>query len=248
MPSGKDGFLATNSLLASTVILTRAYHEAFGVKCLLPPEFADLLEISLQRKTSPRSSTGFAVTCGRRDTLVVLYGPTARSAAIDLESKFTEAALGNVQLADYRQFAHGGHHWLAKRSATTAILAFVTPDDETIASKTLAFVPRSIPVLRVDIPFSGMPASLAALARGFHIAGSAGRARGIDPGRPGVPGFGRRIYHLRAFAGRSTTIPVMPPEEVAAIERKSRAYRRRTGDAWANCRRGGKPTPASPNV
>lgn len=221
LPSGKDGFLATNSLLASAVLLTRAYHEAFGVKYPALPKFAELLDI----RSREDYATEFDGLCGQlwqKDTLVVLYGPSARSAAIDIESKFTEAGLGNVQLADYRQFAHGRHHWLAKRSATTAVLAFVTPNDESIASRTLAFIPPAIPVLRMDIAFSGMYISIAALTRVFYIVRSASRARGIDPGRPGVPGFGRRIYHLRALNERTVTIPVVSPEEKAAIERKSR--------------------------
>ena len=45
-----------------------------------------------------------------RGTLVVLHGPDTRSAAVDLESKFVEAALGDIQTADYRNFAHGRHH------------------------------------------------------------------------------------------------------------------------------------------
>jgi hypothetical protein len=54
-----------------------------------------------------------------RRTTVVLHGPATRVGAIDLESKFTEAALGNLQVADWRNFAHGRHH---------AISVFATHD------------------------------------------------------------------------------------------------------------------------
>ena len=57
-----------------------------------------------------------------RPTTLVLHGPSTRIGAVDLESKFTEAALGHLQLADYRNFAHGRHNWLAKRGETSSVL------------------------------------------------------------------------------------------------------------------------------
>ena len=54
---------------------------------------------------------------------------------------FTEAALGHVQLADYRQFAHGRHHWLAKRGDSSAVIALGTEADATIMDKTLRLLP-----------------------------------------------------------------------------------------------------------
>lgn len=222
-PSGKDGFLATNSVLASAVLLLRAYSGATGGALQLPAKYSEL---------------GVAGDCDdrwkelwTRDTLVVLHGPSTRAAAIDLESKFTEAALGNVRAADYRHFAHGRHFWLAKRSETSAVVAFTTPDDELLASKTLALLPKSVPVARENISFRGLTAGVAALTRGFDMTNSAGRARGIDPGRPRVPSFGRRIYHIRAFpkaAGtapsasiRSTSIERKAGRSVAALGRMS---------------------------
>ncbi len=229
LPSGKDGFLATNSLLASTILLVRAYDEVFGTSCLLPKDLSTLLGTDCDKRFVDQLDRRCA-PLWQRETVVVLYGPAIHSAAMDLESKFTEAALGNVQLADYRHFAHGRHHWLAKHPQTTGILAIVTPHDEEIASTTLKLIPANIPVHRVDVPLEGSTAGVAALVWGLHVVGSAGRARGINPGRPGVPGFGRRIYHLKAATGVSSAEPSMPPEEVAAVERKAR----KTVDALAH--------------
>lgn len=211
-PAGKDGFLATNTLLASVVLLSRAYAEATGVPVPLPETFGDLLGDGA-RDDRWRPLWG-------RDTLVVLHGAATRPAAVDLESKFTEAALGNARPADYRHFAHGRHHWLAKHAGSTAVLAFTTPDDEELAARTLALLPAGVPVVRETVALRGLAAGVAGLVRGFHVAGSAGRSRGIDPGRPGVPGFGRRIYHLKAFRGAEQK-PALPDDEAAAIERKA---------------------------
>jgi hypothetical protein len=156
-----------------------------------------------------------------RQTILVLYGPTTHAAAVDLESKFSEAALGAVQLADFRNFAHGRHHWLAKRGEESGVLALVTEDDRELAGSLLALLPKRVPTLEVHVPGRGIHACLAALARVLMLAGQAGEARGIDPGDPGVPAFGRRIYHLRAFGGLDEARHGLPAREAAAIERKS---------------------------
>lgn len=217
-PPGRDGFLATNSLLGSAVLLSRAYGEAFGIDEPLPQTIRLLSEL----ERDPIDSLDLYRRCRplwERRTMVVLYGPATRSAAIDLESKFTEAALGNVQIADYRHFAHGRHHWLAKHASDTSVLAFVTPSDEPIATKTVSLIPSSIPLARIDVPDSGSAGIIHTLAYVLAIVSCAGRTKGIDPGRPGVPGFGRRIYHLNAFDNRRAALN--SPARTA-IERKAR--------------------------
>jgi len=154
--------------------------------------------------------------------VLILHGYATQPAAIDLESKFTEAAIGHAQVADYRNFAHGRHHWLARHGDASGVLAFVTPSDRDLADKTLRLLPEEVAVLRVDLQDDGVSGSLAALALAIHLAGMAGEARGIDPGRPTVPTFGRKIYHLRAMPS-PPSFPEIGEVEAAAIERKARA-------------------------
>jgi hypothetical protein len=154
----------------------------------------------------------------RRSTTVVLHGPNARVGAVDLESKFTEAALGNLHYADWRNFAHGRHHWLAKRGDQSSIVALIGEDDERLAERTLALIPENIPIARINLPGSPPAVALGALIASLQVTAWAGEARGIDPGQPGVPEFGRRLYNLRlprrAKAQSSGA-------EIAAIERKA---------------------------
>src|SRR3954471_4703185 len=53
----------------------------------------------------------------------VLFSPSLAAAAADLESRFIEGALGNLHAADWRNFGHGRHHWMAKRPSETGIVA-----------------------------------------------------------------------------------------------------------------------------
>ena len=216
-PSVKDGFLATNSLLAFAVLLVRAYDHAFSSNESLPWQFGELLE----RNGSGRGYVEeVRASCGApwsRETLVVLYGPSVSSAALDLESKFSEAALGNIQLADFRNFAHGRHHWIAQRASSTGVLAIFAHDERDLAEKTLRLIPPTIPVARVSLPNAGPAASVAALVAVLHLVGIAGEQHGVDPGRPRVATFGRRIYGLRALRSLPDTGGSL---ELMAIARK----------------------------
>lgn len=218
LPSGKDGFLAMNSLLAFSGLFARAYATAVSVEAGLPGAFDDLL--GGEDWWDPEAVDRRCDVLWSRQTLVVLHGPSTFPAAVDVESKFTEAALGSIQVADFRHFAHGRHHWIAKRRAESAVIAIISDDDRKVAESVLRLLPSDVPVLRVDAPYSGSLAAVSAMSQCFFLASSAGRARGIDPGDPGVPDFGRRIYHLNIYdklAGSSD----VPFEEAVAIERKS---------------------------
>ena len=222
LPAGKDGFLATNSLLGFTALLTRSYAAEFGSNS----EWEDAVDCveHLLSETSAASEAWEAATAPlwARDTTIVLHSPSTRIGAVDLESKFTEAALGHLQLADYRNFAHGRHHWLAKRSETSAILAFITDEDRALAERTLDLIPTNIPQARIT--FDGCPSAtaLASLLAALKITGWAGLTRGIDPGRPGVPDFGRKLYKLPLpRSGRVADLASLTHRESVAITRKA---------------------------
>lgn len=185
IPAGKDGFLATNSLIAYFAILSKAFDKN-GIQSIGPVGKKELSEVS-----------NFVNSLDENSTTTVLYSGWGQPTAVDIESKFTEAALGNINLADYRNFAHGRHHWFAKRSHNSSIIALVTPDEEFLASKTLSLLPRSIPKLVLKSTHHSSTASLELLIKSFRVIESVGKKRSIDPGKPGVPDFGRKLYNLR---------------------------------------------------
>jgi hydroxymethylpyrimidine pyrophosphatase-like HAD family hydrolase/fructoselysine-6-P-deglycase FrlB-like protein len=217
-PAGKDGFVATNSLVAIIVLLWRAYAEVVG---LTAHRDLTLQELLGAKSGLAKWSAQLAESCSplwARPYLVVLHGAAATQAgAVDLESKFSEAAVGPIQIADYRNFAHGRHHWLDKKGDETGLLALISEEDEDLAEKTLALVPRNVRVARVRIEKSGPLGAIEATIKALFIAGFAAAARGIDAGRPKVASFGRRIYHLNAWSSKREAITT---DERLAIERK----------------------------
>jgi hydroxymethylpyrimidine pyrophosphatase-like HAD family hydrolase len=222
-PAGKDGFLATNSLFGFIVLLIRGY--------LLEFDRADEWEavrasiIPLLDATSSQIDSWEAMTRAlwSRGTTLVLHDVDSRIGAVDLESKFTEAAVGNLQIADFRNFAHGRHHWLAKRGDDSAVLALFSPVSAALAERTLSLLPAEIPVARLALPEPPMATMLASLIAAFRVTGWAARARGLDPGQPGVPEFGRKLYHLplpRETVQRAGNLSL---RHAAAIQRKAGA-------------------------
>jgi len=221
-PAGKDGFLATNSLLGFTALLARAY----ALEYKKAGEWESTVELiaSLVAEHSDATSNWERLTAPlwARPTTLVLHGPATRVGAVDLESKFTEAALGNLQLADYRNFAHGRHHWLAKRGEVSAVVAFVTDGDRVLADRTLALIPSTVPVARIEFRGGASAATLASLVAALKLTAWAGSARGIDPGRPGVPEFGRRMYNLRLpRVSVKRSITPLSERDAVAITRKA---------------------------
>ena len=184
IPTGKDGFLATNTLLAYFIIFSRVYNE--------------LINISIPKKISITLSKSVLLSnLAGINTFSIIYGKWSEPVALDLESKITEAALGNVQFSDYRNFGHGRHHWFAKRKEGTSIIALITPNDKSLAEKTLKILPHDVKVIAIETNLLGYSGTIDLLIKSFYFINELGKNRGIDPGRPGVPEFGKKLYNLQ---------------------------------------------------
>lgn len=218
--SGKDGFLATNSLFALTILLSRSFRSGSRTIFKYPSTLIELWRsVFPDDKTLPHLKQQCAILW-KKKTIIVLYSTTFRPVAIDLESKFTEAALGNIQIADFRNFAHGRHHWLAKHGKDTGVIVFSTPGDAKLAGSTLSLLPASVPVVHVPLKSGKSEALIGVLTLALHLVGWAGQAKGIDPGKPGVPTFGTKLYGLHL--PRAYTKSITDDETI--IFRKSGLY------------------------
>jgi hydroxymethylpyrimidine pyrophosphatase-like HAD family hydrolase len=221
LPAGKDGFLATNSLLGFITVLARAYLLEHGHAQEWEAVCGSIAPFLDDRSSQIENWAAMTKSLWTRGTTLILHDVESRVGAIDLESKFTEAAVGNVQIADFRNFAHGRHHWLAKRGDDSAILALYTTAGAELAERTLELLPKEIPVARLVMPNSPMAAMLASVIAALRVTGWAGHARGLDPGRPGVPEFGRKLYHLRPPQELAPKVANLSPRHAVAIHRKA---------------------------
>lgn len=205
IPTRKDGFLATNTLVGTWAVLLRA---------LAPDNQLIAIPANEEAQVAAAQLSSPAIT-----TLIVLHGNRGKPVAVDIESKCTEAGLAAVQLADFRNFGHGRHHWIAKHAATTAVVAVVTPGDEALWAATKALLPAPVPRVVLQSP-TVAGSYLPLLVASFYLVDRLGELRGIDPGRPGVPEFGRQLYHLNPAS--YCPLPKLSRRAVA-VRRKARS-------------------------
>lgn len=205
IPSEKDGFLATNSLVATFTLLWKA---ACG----------DKFKVSSFKYDDMKTETS-CLKLSALQNFIVLYGAAGEPVAFDIESKLTEAALGSALLSDYRNFGHGRHNWFDKRGDNSCIIALVTPFERELAYKTIGCLPQNVPVIYIESDFETPQASIELLLKAFHFVDDLGKVRGIDPGRPRVPGYGRVLYNLDYF---KLTNRILPNEKTldVAVRRK----------------------------
>ena len=189
LPTGRDGFLATNTLLATVVWIMTAWG------CSLPNSLHEASYRGSSMKTFDSYVSDNLEKFKDIDGMLIIHDSYGRPAAIDAESKLHEAGLLSVQLADYRNFAHGRHNWLAKHPKTL-LLALVTPRNTKLAAATIDKIPDSVSMCCMHAGMDGPVAALNLLVAVFHVVKFFGISRGIDPGSPKPPKFGRALYHM----------------------------------------------------
>lgn len=206
-PAGKDGFLATNSLIAYFTIISRIYGYLPSDINLKPDEefFKNVFD--------------FSQSLHEDFTIIVLFAGWSKPVAIDLESKFSESGIGNVLLSDYRNFGHGRHNWFDKKKKQSAIVALISEEEFEIAQKTLNFLPADIPRLILNSEHKKAKASIELLVKAFYLVEAIGKLKGIDPGRPGVPEYGSKLYNLK-YSKLFKEKSILPEKQNNAILRK----------------------------
>jgi fructoselysine-6-P-deglycase FrlB-like protein len=178
-PSEKDGFLATNSLILTTVLLARAYGVEF------PSQLPALQD-------GPSADAGSKMG---RAHVVALASGWSSAAGADLESKWAELGLGTVSVVDPRNFAHGRHHGLARRVEDVVVVSMSTDGERETVERTLKVLPRNVITVDLASPLSGEAGAVDLLVTVIRLTGDVAGLAGLDPGRPRVPGFGRTLYN-----------------------------------------------------
>jgi len=208
----KDGFLATHTLLLSSTLLLRAATHVAGQP---DPTTSPLMVDGEPIESWIAAASNRLRKVVERETLILAYDPLVAEAAWLIETNMWEAALGNVQVTDLRNFAHGRHYWLAKRADRTGLLALTTSSTQTIWAE----IDRALPakVCRSSVNFSVSDStSIAALWAAMEITRLVGIASDIDPGRPGIPEFGRSIF----TASGLLTVPRVSEAIIPALRKR----------------------------
>jgi fructoselysine-6-P-deglycase FrlB-like protein len=207
IPWKKDGYLATNTLLAMMALFARAYANVDIIAAVQ----IDVGWLDARRREFSESSV--IARIGPGTSLIALHGAAGKVAAIDLESKFAESALGPCQPVDFRQFAHGRHLQLVNESPPV-VIAFGSLADAKLMDAGLKLVPESVPMMRIDLPEDYATAEIVGVVYAMLIVEAVSKARGVDVGQPEVPQFGRDMYatDVREFVAKA-------PEPISSVLR-----------------------------
>ena len=157
---GRDGFLATNSLLAGITWLARAMGKR------LPDKLPISHDVDLKLPNRE---------------FILLHDLQGKPAARDIETRCIEAGLCNVQTADYRNFGHGRYTWLNIRPKTE-IVCLIGPNCVDVANETLRLIPETTSVRKIQTDCVGAAGSLELLIHTIRLAGEIGKSQNIDPG------------------------------------------------------------------
>lgn len=180
------GFLATNTTFCMCLWLLRTHN-------IHTPTFYQLFRTTdVLRREVYKGLKDF----NKVKTVIILYDRYTKMVAVDIETKLVESGLVNVQLADYRNFAHGRWNFIDKNKHV-GIIALNTYETMKLASDTLSFLPKSTPVYNMFIKAPGLHGGSALLAKSFFITDFFGKIRNVDPAKPKIPDFGRKIHHMK---------------------------------------------------
>lgn len=201
----RDGFLATNSLVAFYSLLFKIYRkdvvsvDGWGFTAEIETHLKDFISDTYTLPTDNWNAHDTALYEAREtDRFYVLYAPDSMPVAIDLESRFSEGSVGCLQISDYRNFAHGRFNWFHQRKGQTAIIALITPESIKVAENILTELPSDIPVMRLSTNLHGSFGTMDLLLKGMYLSKCLGLRWGLDIGAPNVADFGR-IIHKKDF-------------------------------------------------
>ena len=180
-PIPKDGYLATNSLLASLVLVLRGYCAASGIEQLLLSDLPAPRQVDVNPDIS---------------TYSLLYAGWGSVAVVDFESKLVEGGVANIHLTDLRNYAHGRYHWLERHGKTTALVSLITPEWAPLLDRTLEHLSPSVEVIRLQASHEGPLGAIELVVEQMRLFGQIAGAHGLDPGNPPAPEFGRKLFNL----------------------------------------------------
>ena len=193
----KDGYLATNSLLAFVLLV---YRTLFGESDFIGSLSSLFAPERLKNRRAYFQSWNGLVQM-RKKGVLVLFSAQAKPFAIDLESKLAEASLTRVQFADLRQCAHGRHLQLASTEAAPSVLVVSSSEEGQLAHTTAALLPSYVQHWVIDLDgHREQDVAVAGLLDAMFLTEAIANNAGVDPGQPFVPSFGRAIHAVDSAA------------------------------------------------
>ncbi|SFD51330.1 Hydroxymethylpyrimidine pyrophosphatase [Bosea sp. CRIB-10] len=220
----KDGFLATHSLVGMVACVLAASDLVAN-----PSEgsrSAHSLAESVGRAVADLRSTVPSFRQG--DTLCLLCDPQCRTFARLIETSLWETGIAPVQVADFRNFAHGRHVWAARHPHSMFVLAVTTALTRDLWENIKRALPSTIRISELDLGYAGRFRTALSVIEGLIVVHFLGVATEIDPAKPGRGDFAEAIYGDRGLAD---VVGRLSP----AVQHKLEAIRRHDDQSCLPC-------------
>ncbi|MEO7571254.1 MAG: hypothetical protein ABIX10_02345 [Acidimicrobiales bacterium] len=167
-----------------------------------------------------------------RRSCLALTGPGTAAVSVDLEARLVETGLATVQMADYRNLAHGRHVGLVRNLTDFTVVSIVDPTSAALAERTSELLPSAADLVELRTELAWPASVLDLLVLSMHLTAATGRDRDVDPGRPGVQTFGRRLYHLPVSKLLNTSAPEPVARKLSRTHGSGRLAFEGALDSW----------------
>jgi len=195
----KDGFLAVNSIIAMTCLMLHLEINIFGENFTniepVKNAIADHKKITLDNNLA------------EINTIQIIASDWGGPAGNDLESRLAESSIFSCFLTDPRNFGHGRFLWIDKRLSSTLIVLFYTEVFRSFIEKYIRKFPDGCNIYKIYSPYEATIGSIYCLTRSILLFGLLAKLRDIDPGKPKVPEWGRKLHSLQ-FNNKKSSIPI----------------------------------------
>lgn len=183
----KDGFLAVNSVIAIACLMAKVTKKLFQEN--------SFTESPVKKAIEHHSADIKNIKAVYNGTVQIISSEWGTPAGLDLEARMAESAIGTCFHTDPRNFGHGRFLWLEKHPSST-IVFFDTIASARYITKYKKLLPEHVPCHSIDAPYENISGSIYCLARSILLFGEFAKRKKVDPGKPSVPKWGRKLHRL----------------------------------------------------
>ena len=199
VPTPKDGFLAVNSIVAMACVVGQLEQSLFGQEKLEDSPVATAFK-------DHQENIAFIKELKHGPSIQIIASEWGIPAGHDLETRLAESGVSPCFLTDPRNFAHGRFIWLETYRDSFVVL-FGTSQSKPFMKRFIKALPEFITPYYICAPYEGLYGAVYCLTRSILIFSELAKAKALDPGRPIVPEWGRKLHSLP-----------LSPKDIAGID------------------------------
>jgi HAD superfamily hydrolase (TIGR01484 family) len=186
----KDGFLAVNSTIGIIGLMKNFFNLFLGAcyPSLSPVKLGN--EHHLKYPINNDFSSHIS-------TVQIIASDYGMPAGLDLMVRFAESGLVSCFLTDPRNFGHGRFIWLDKHPKNTKVVFINTTKSHQFMKRLEKTLPKNIQCYKINSPYDGLLGAAYCITRTILLFGDLSQKYRVDPGKPVVPDWGRKLHSLR---------------------------------------------------